>query len=137
MEKKTVNLRLPVDMVEALTREAGAINQGVVDAITRLRVHERCADQEIRNTLTPAEWSFLADSLNGLNPEGFRFDKHALILHCQDSETYDGTATRWGVDIRTLCEKLDEFTAAHVDAVYRRVQRFWDEQPDINQWSQY
>lgn len=28
-------------------------------------------------------------------------------------------------------------TAAHIDAVYRRVQRFWDEQPDINQWSQY
>lgn len=137
MEKKTVSLRLPVDMVEYLDRGQG-INQGVINAVAQLRQHERYADMEIKGKFTGDEWKFLAASLNGtLTLDDFRFSPAALIAHCEDSETYEGLASQWRVDLKTLAGKIGALTAAQVEALYRRVERYWATLPDIDGWANY
>ena len=51
----------------------------------------------------------LADSLNGTMTDGqFRgTNAKALAAHCEDSDMYDGTASKWGVDLKALTDKIE------------------------------
>lgn len=139
-ETKTVTLRLPVEMTEELSKIGdGSINQGVKNVYDELKRHERYADLEIKGVLTEKEWMFLAESLNGtMVLDDFRFAKDSLIAHNQDSETYNCTATKWQIDLEELNAKILSLTASQVEAIYRRVEKYWNT-PDtnINVWAKY
>lgn len=139
METKTVTLRLPQDVADFINRNDDGITQGVINIVSTLRRHEQHADIEIRNRFTPDEWKFLADSLNGtLALDDFRFSASALVAHNQDAQLYDGTASRWGIDIETLNKKCESLSASQVEALYRRVERFWAHpETDLDVWAKY
>lgn len=98
-ETKTVTLRLPVEQVEWLTKNEGSINQAVINTIDRLQLIEKYTDRDIMGKFTPAEWSFLADSLNGVITEGdFRYLNAVLVAQIEDSATYDGMELQYNLD---------------------------------------
>ena len=104
-----------------------SVNGGVNDAIDALISIRKKALSELRNYFTPGEWSFLADSLNGsMTFNLFRVNAGALAQHCMDSEQYDGTATKWQVDMTAFLSKLNILSGAQVEAVYFRVEQFWN-----------
>ena len=125
METKTVTLRLPQDVADYITRNGDG--------------HERYADVEIRGKFTSNEWKFLADSLNGsMVLDDFRFNKDALIAHNQDSQLYDGTAARWNVNLDELNKKCGELSASQTEALYRRVESFWNHpDTDLDAWANF
>ena len=128
METKTVSLRLPQDVVDFINQHAdgGSITDGVKEIVATLQRHERHADAELRGKFSQAEWSFLADSLNGtMTLDDFRFIPDMLVGHNEDSQLYEGTATKWNIDLQTINKKVASLTATQVEAIYRRVERFW------------
>ena len=139
MEQKTVSMRLPQDVADYIMRNGDSITDGVKNLVSQMQRHERYADVELRGRFTAEEWKFLADSLNGtMVLDDFRFSASALVAHNQDSQLYDGTASRWGIDIDKLNSKCNSLTAAQVEALYRRVERFWNHpETDMYAWAKY
>lgn len=139
MEQKTVSMRLPQDVADYIMRNGDSITDGVKNLVSQMQRHERYADVELRGRFTAEEWKFLADSLNGtMVLDDFRFSASALVAHNQDSQLYDGTASRWGIDIDKLNSKCNSLTAAQVEALYRRVERFWNHpETNLEAWAKY
>lgn len=140
METKTVTLRLPQDVADYITSHGGSMTDGIKNVVETLRRHESYADMELRGRFTVEEWKFLADSLNGtMVLDDFRFSPSALVAHNQDAQLYDGTASRWGINIDSLNEKCSALTASQVEALYRRVEKFWAHPNaiDLDQWANY
>lgn len=138
-ETKTVSLRLPVEQVEWLTKNEESINQAVINTIDRLQLIEKYADRDIMGRFTPEEWCYLADSLNGTLTKGdFRYQNVALIAQIEDSSIYDGLDKKWGVDAKSFCEKVKDLSSASVEAVFRRVEAFWNSgNQELEEWAKY
>ena len=134
--KKTISIRI-YEQYEPMLKNwgNGSISAGVNEVIARLIEHEKSASYEVGSLLSPNEWKFLADVLNGFNPEGVRFSKSALSVECMDAEKFDGKATRWGVSIPELVKKINSMPTTCIDAIYREVEKFWNEQPDLESWA--
>lgn len=156
--EKAVNTRIPAATWEWLTSigtaggamkailgeammasKAGIEPWKIAESITELQMIRRRSLGELKGMFTPDEWSYMADSLNGtiVTPD-FRCLPGALIAGVEDSDTYDGLGTKWEVDVKTLCGKIEKLTAAQVDAVFTRVEEFWNSQDkDLEKWSKW
>ncbi len=115
------------------------ISQGLAD----LRMIRTRSKNELKGLFTPAEWMYMADSLNGtMVTTDFRCLPMALVAGIEDSDTYDALGAKWEVDVPSLTEKVKKLTAAQVDAVFTRVEAFveafWDsEEKDLEEWSKW
>lgn len=138
-EVKIVTLRISNEDADFLALYGGGyINRGVNALLAKMRVLTTRADNEIKGMFTEAEWKFLADSMNGIMiDETLRYSAQNLAYHNEDAQTYDKTADKWEVDLIELNKKVFALTSAQVDAVYRRIERFWNEAPELNVWAKY
>lgn len=111
------------------------ISQGLAD----LRMIRTRSMNELKGLFSPAEWMYMADSLNGtMVTTDFRCLPMALVAGIEDSDIYDALGAKWEVDVPSLTEKVEKLTAAQVDAVFTRVEAFWDsEEKDLNEWSKW
>lgn len=80
----------------------------------------------------------IVDSLNGTytQDETFRYSQDALIAHMEDSDLYEGIGTKWNIDVKSLCEKIKSLSSAQIDALYSRVEKFWEHpDTDLDAWA--
>lgn len=119
--------------------KAGIEPWKIAQAIMELQMIRRRSQGELKGIFTPAEWSYMADSLNGsLVTADFRCLPVALVAGIEDSDLYDGLGAKWRVDVKELTGKIAVLTAAQVDAVFSLVEAFWDsEERDLEKWSQW
>lgn len=139
-ETKTVTLRLPVEMVEYLTRNDDSINQAVVNEISNLKRIRLVSMGELRGLFTPQEWIFIADSFNGTMVDDFmRANVGVFIAGCEDSERFERKASIHGVDLPSFLDKIRTLKGANIEAIYSRVDDFWNHcsETDINEWAKY
>lgn len=110
----------------------------IADSIAELQMIRRRSMAEIKGVFTQEEWSLMADSLNGtIVTVEFRCIPGALIANIEDSDIYDGLGAKWGVDVKDLCSKIEKLTAAQVDAVFTRIEEFWNEDRDLESWARW
>jgi hypothetical protein len=129
---------MTADLADYVTNNYKNLNQGVNEIIDTLRQLRTASTYELRGKFSPDEWKFLTDSLNGTMTDGpFRTNAKALAAHCEDSDLFDGTAAKWGIDIKTLTDKIEALTAAQVEALYWRVEGFWDEPKDLDAFATF
>lgn len=155
---KAINTRIPLATWEWLTsfgtaggtvsviiREAErAYNYGfspykISESLAELQMIRKRSISELKGRFTKAEWSYMADSLNGtiVTPE-FRCIPGALVASIEDSDRYDGLGEKWNVDVKKLIYKIEDLTAAQVDAVFTRIEEFWDsEEKDLDKWADW
>ena len=154
---KTVTTRIPQEMwewlietggtaggaVKAILDEAERVQQQgnevlmIADNLAILQQIRRYSLNEIKGKFSSAEWSYMADSLNGtmITPE-FRCMTGALALSIEDSNGLDGLGAKWGVDVSALINKVNRLTGAQVDAVFTRISAFWNsDDKDLETWS--
>ena len=55
----------------------------------------------------------------------FAAQKVSLIASIEDSEKYESTASKWGVDLKVLLSKVDKLTAAQCFFIQRETYLFW------------
>ena len=61
-----------------------------------------------------------------------------LALQCLDADKLDGLGEKWEIDVLELMDKIKDLTAAQVDAVYFRVEQFWNsEDKDLEEFSRF
>lgn len=142
MEKKEirpVNIRMTEELLDTIKKENVSISQSVIDAINRYNVLRRISRAELKGIFSVKEWEFLADSMNGtLIDDTFCTNVGALIAHCEDSERYEGTATKWKIDLDVLIEKIKKLHGANVESLYARVDEFWsDPKNKLEEWAEF
>lgn len=123
------------------------VNQGVQECINHdmspgnesetLKYIRSYSRRELNGKFSSKEWMFFFDSLNGsIIDSMFRCNANALAYHCQDAEQFDGTASKYGIDLSELIEKCKGLTGAQVDALYTFVEEFWNtEDRDLEKYS--
>jgi hypothetical protein len=81
----------------------------------------------------------MADSLNGtIATSDFRCYPSALAANIEDSDKFDNIGEKWGVDVPRLIDKINRLTSAQVDAVFSRIEAFWnDDNRDPDSWSKW
>jgi len=127
METKQVNLRIPQELLTYVKSQYESLNSDIVSAISRLKTIRQVSLGEIKGIFTKDEWMFFIDSMNGtMTDEIFCCNVGALIAHCEDSERFEGTATKYGVDLNSLAVKIKPLRGANIEAIYYRVSKFWD-----------
>lgn len=139
METKNATIRLPKDLVDVLTKDGDSINQAIISTIKELQQIRIISMHELKGIFSANEWKFFADSLNGtMVTDAFRYDKEALIMHCEDSELYDHTAQKYNVSLDELKQKINTLKAANIEALYRHVSVFWEHpETNIEKWAIY
>lgn len=139
-ETKTVTLRLPVEMVEYLTRNDDSINQAVINEISNLKRIRLVSMGELRGLFTPQEWIFIADSFNGTIVDDFmRANVGVFIAGCEDSERFEGKASIHGVDLQVFLDKVKTLKGANIEAIYSRVEDFWNHcnEIELEEWAKF
>lgn len=140
MATRTVNLRLPEDLVEYLKRNNDSINQAVISEINALKRIRTVALGELKGIFTPQEWMFFADVFNGGRVEDvFRTNVGVLIATCEDAERFEYAATNHGVDMPVLIDKIRSLHGANVEALISRVEEYWSHHNivKIEDWANY
>lgn len=135
MTTKNATIRLPEDIAEWLTENGRSINQAIIDSCQTLKRIRTVSTGEIRGIFTSAEWGFLVDSLNGtMITDTFRCNVQALIAHCEDSAKYEYLDKKRGVDMTKFLEKIKALHGANIDAIYARVEDFWENERNLEEW---
>lgn len=137
--RKGTTVYLPEDQARYIQENYKNQNIGIITAIEALMTIRKYSTNELKGIFTPAEWSFLADSLNGTMTDGsFRCNAGALAYHCLDADKLDGLGAKWEIDVLDLMDKIKDLTAAQVEALYFRVEQFWeDEERDLEEFAKY
>jgi hypothetical protein len=137
--RKGTTVYLPEDQAKYIQENYKNQNFGIITAIEALMTIRKYSLNEIKGIFTSGEWSFFADSLNGtMTTDSFRCNAGALAYHCRDAEELDGTATKWKVDIEALAGKVEKLSAAQVEALYFRIENFWDsEGKNLEEFSKF
>lgn len=138
MAIKTVTIRMPEELASWLSEQGDSMNQVIVNLLENLKIARSYSLNELKGKFTSDEWKFFADSLNGtMVNDQFRYNKGALIAHCEDSEKLDGTASKYDLDIECLKEVINNLSSSQVEALYSRVEQFWNNPVDFDEWSNY
>lgn len=127
-----------IDIVETAVKHTGVKPEDIPTQLQEFASIRRNSLREIAGKFTPEEWKYLADSLNVtmITPE-FRTLTAGLVASVEDSNHFDKLAEKWQVDTDTLIAKINKFTGAQVDAVYNRIQQFWNDPADLDSWAKY
>ena len=137
-ETKNATIRLPKETADWLTKDGKSINKAVIDAINTLQSIRLISTTELRGIFSPSEWMFLADSFNGtIFSESIRYNVKVLIAYCEDSVIYDSLDKKYNVDMEVFKKKLSSLHCANVDALYARIEDFWDKDIDIEDWAKF
>lgn len=138
METKTVTIRIPEDVEKYLTRNGDKINPEVISTVRRLKRIREVAMAELKGVFNENEWSFIFDLTKGLIiDDNFSSSKGVLIAQIEDSEKYDGLATRHFADVSKMMEKIKTLHGSNIDAIYERASAFWSQQNDIKEWCKF
>ena len=137
--RKGTTVYLPEDQAKYIQVNYKNQNVGIINALDALIMIRTYSLSEIRGRFSPGEWSFLADSLNGTMTDGsFRCNAGALAYHCLDADKLDTLGEKWEIDVLDLMDKIKDLTAAQVDAVYFRIEQFWNsEDKNLEEFANY
>ena len=132
-KNKTSAASICVQVVEQTVKQTNMEPQFIVDSMLFLQQIRAYSLREIKGVFTPAEWCYMADSLNGtmITPE-FRCNTGGLIASVEDSDDFDKLSVKWKVDVKALIEKIKKITGAQVDAIYYRIEDFWNHTAEGN-----
>jgi len=145
----TKSIRITEEQELYLLAHYKNVTEGISDCINKTMLPSESEEllkyikayslNELKGRFTPSEWKFFADSLNGTMVDGmFRWNVGALIAHCEDFEKFEAGTSRWGISLSDLCSKVSNLGGAQVDALYSRVEEFWNvwtDPKDLEEWS--
>lgn len=138
---KNVTLRIEDALYNEMSKNEGiSFNEQINASLRKLAAIEKASMNELRGRFKASEWKAIVDSLNGTytRDETFRYSPAALIAHMEDSDLFEGIGTKWHIEVKSLCEKIKSLSAAQIDALYRRVEKFWEHpNTDLDAWAKF
>lgn len=139
-ELKSVSLRLPIDLVERLTKKNESFTQTVINELNTLERIRKVSLLEVRALFTEGEWKFMAETFHSVILQDiFCANTNAFIAACQDAELYDKIASKHGVKLEHLILKIKQLKGANIEAIYNRIVTFWDnaDSLDFDDWANF
>lgn len=130
------SVRINKNALAEYAKKHDNINKKLSQSIELMPLARLNALKEIRGLFTSDEWKFFADSLCNVNATAqFRFNKNAFWERLIDFKRFEGT--KFDVNIETLKKKIDKLTTMQVEAIYSRVDDFWEASVSspLEQWA--
>lgn len=129
---KAISLRVPEELIANLKK--GEYSSYFVPALTIIKYIRSESLREIENVFSPNEWDFLASALCDKKIRGYlRCSKDTLVEACKVSEKFEGTATRYNINLPELIEKLNTLTCAQVEAIHSYAEEVYDDSDEIEE----
>ncbi|MEG1684550.1 MAG: hypothetical protein RR319_01195 [Bacteroides sp.] len=133
---KTITIRMSDELAKWLAL-SGNTNKEIISNLEAIKKIRAVSTSELKGMFTPGEWKFFVDSLNGIIIDtAFRCNASMLEIMVGDEEL-SFTAEKWDVDVEELINKIKMLKGANVDALYSRVETFWDNPSDLDEWSNF
>ena len=136
---KNVTLRIEDALYNEMSKNEGiSFNEQINACLRKLSAIEKASMNELRGRFEASEWKAIVDSLNGTYTQDktFRYSPAVLIAHLEDSNLYEGIGAKWNIDIVSLCKKINSLSSAQIDALYCRVEKFWEHpDADLDAWA--
>lgn len=133
---KTITIRADSELEKMLSEiniKPTPAAQAVQDVFLWMR---RATLHELKGRFIREEIIALADSFNGLIPTWqIMCNPQTLVMHTEDAEKYQYSASSNGADIERLTEKLQALTCAQATILQLELWAFWNRDentdPDI------
>lgn len=132
MKKQQFTIRFDGDLLPDMTDGDKSMSDVINRSLRHLKIIRSYALNSLKGMFTKDEWLAIVDCLNGtVVADEFRFRSFSLIASLEDADLYEGLGARYSIDIKKLCNKLDKLSPAQVDAVYCRIEAFWNTPDNI------
>lgn len=125
---KPTSIQIPEDIMRRL--QAHKDNSVTSQLLTAYRILEKIrfySTQELRSKFSSDEWKLLADALRA---NTFTMEAHytpqEIVTSLEEQDLYHAIGNDYGVNVETLCNKISKLSAGQLDALYTRLQTFWD-----------
>lgn len=127
MKETRINTNLPAPYAKAFEAIGESnISQNAIFAIASYLELKRQTVKELAGIFTANELSYMVDIANAtMFDPTFASQKVSLIASVEDSDRYEGTATKWNVDLKQLLSKVDKLTAAQCFFLQRETYLYW------------
>lgn len=138
--QRTITIRMNCDILDAIENQHRGTRQGAFQWMAqRDIVGGKFADMEIRGRFTPAEWKYLADIFIAKVeiPIEQRYSVTQMVEQIHSIELKTHKAKKWEVDAASIMSRIENLSAAQVEAIYRRIEIFWihAEKMDLEVWA--
>ena len=90
------------------------------------------AGRELESAFTPAEWNYLADSLNGTLTEGYT--PADLAIQVRDADALRKAGRKWKVKAEELATTCEALSPLHLAALFAAVRFFFSSDESPEQW---
>ena len=139
---KTGTIRMEESLWEDLQKLAAEAGESVNSIINKnledFRLIRTNAMNELKGIFSVSEWKFLADSLQSSRIIGpLRLNKGALIAHCEDAAKFEGMAEKWNINLSSLIGEINKLKGANIDAIYKRIENYWDVPQEMDKWAEF
>ena len=139
MKETRINTNLPAPYAKAFEAIGEkSTSQNAIFAISSFIEIKRQTLKELTGVFTEHELKCLVDVANStMFDPVFAPQKVSLIASIEDSEKYESTASKWGVDLKVLLSKVDKLTAAQCFYLQRETYLFWygsDKSGDLDEF---
>lgn len=129
---------MPEDLASWISEQGDSMNQTIVELLENVHYSRMYALNELKGKFTNEEWKFFANILSSTLITGkLRFFPGVLIASCEDSETFEGATSNWGINLNVLKEKINGLSSSQVEALYFRVESFLAQPGDLDEWANY
>ena len=127
MKETRINTNLPAPYAKAFEAIGeSSISQNAIFAISSFIEIKRQTLKELTGIFSESELKCLVDiARSTMFDQVFAAQKVSLIASIEDSEKYESTASKWGVDLKVLLSKVDKLTAAQCFFIQRETYLFW------------
>lgn len=127
MKETRINTNLPAPYAKAFEAIGEkSTSQNAVFAISSFIEIKRQTIKELAGIFTENELKYLTDIANAtMFDPAFAAQKVSLIAAAEDSDKYEGTAEKRGVDLNALLLKVSNLTAAQCFFLQRETFLYW------------
>lgn len=140
-ERRKTLIILERDVEELINEKPDGLSNRITILLRRYRDLRTYAANELRGKFTPAEWMYIVDALNGtiISDDSLRYSASVLATSMQEANTYENLGAKWSVDVPAMVDKILSLTHSQVDALYWRIEKFWDnaEKIDTSEWAKF
>ena len=124
---KQFSIRMDEDLLESIYTPNKSLSEQVNDCVKQLIAIRSYTTEELKNKFKPEEWRALAEAMkNFRNSDISRYQSQTFTMALKSADINNGIGNAWKIDIDNLCNKIDQLTAAQLDALYNRIDKFWN-----------
>ena len=125
MATKPVTTNLDETVLKQISTTFETVYQGMQLTVESFFILRRFAQKELKGIFLESELEAIIDMFNGTIFEPKMAQKAVLIAQIEDSETYEGTLSKWEVNKKDFIDKISKITETQAFFLMFEAWNYW------------